>query len=316
MNIVFLDSFTLNPDEIVDWSVLKNYGNLTLFDRVFSEDIVTLAKDADIILTNKAPLNAKTLAALPNLQMICVMATGYNVVDIDFAKKRGIVVSNIPSYSSSAVAQHTWALILELSNKIERFNKNVRNYWTSSQDFCYDHQHIVDLENKTLGLIGIGDIGKKVAKIAHGFGMKVIANSNSMQSVDGIEIKELEAIFKESDIISLHCPLNSETNQLISKDSISLMKKSSFLINTARGGLINEEDLAEALINQTIAGAALDVLSVEPPSVLNPLISAPNCIITPHIAWGSVESRKKLIKIAEENILSFLNGKPINVVNK
>jgi glycerate dehydrogenase len=316
MNIVFLDAYTLNPDEIIDWSVLKSYGELTLHDRVFKEDIIEIAKDADIILTNKAPLNAQTISQLPNLKMICVMATGYNIVDVEFAKQKGISVSNIPSYSSAAVAQHTFALILELTNRIGKFDEKVRNYWTSSPDFCYDHQHIIDLENKTLGLIGIGDIGKKVAKIAQSFGMKVIANSKSMQAFEGIEMKTRESIFVESDIISLHCPLTPATNQLISKQNLAKMKPTAFIINTARGGLIDENALAEALINKTIAGAALDVLSVEPPSALNPLIAAPNCIITPHVAWGSLESRKKLIKIGEQNVIAFLNGKPINVVNK
>ncbi len=314
MEIVFLDAFTSNPDGNVDWRGFKKLGRLTLFDRTQPHEIVERSKNAMIILTNKVALNESILSALPNLKFICVMATGFNIVDVITAKKLGILVANIPSYSSDSVAQHTWALLLELTNQIGKVNDSVRETWPKSLDFCYNHSVIFDLSDKTIGLIGLGDVGIKVAKIAEVFGMNVIATSNSMVSKDGIRMVDLDNLLERSDVISLHCPLNSATKEIISESNITKMKASVLIINTARGGLVNEKAVQDALLSKRIGGFATDVLSVEPPLTENYILNS-NAIITPHIAWGSSDSRRKLLKIALSNIQNFIKNTPINIVN-
>lgn len=311
MNIVFLDAYTLNPLNDLDLSILNTLGNITSYDRTSPDQIIERAKDAEIILTNKCPLNAQTISQLPNLKYIGVVATGYNIIDIEAAKAREITVANVRGYSSASVAQLVFSLILGFTNRVTEHAQNIENTWTSCPDFCFYHSPLVELEGKTLGIIGLGDIGKKVANIGLGFGMKVLANKRDLTSgeMDGVELCSQEQIFQESDFITLHCPLTADNQQFINKERLSLMKSSAILINTSRGGLIHEQDLADALNTGVIAGAGLDVLSVEPPTKANPLLTAKNTIITPHIAWAGVDARKELLKGVVENIVAFQQGK-------
>ncbi len=310
MKIVFLDAFTLNPLNDLDLSILHTLGDVTLYDRTAPEQIIERAKDAEIILTNKCPLNALTISQLPNLKYIGVVATGYNIIDIDAAKSHGITVANVRGYSSASVAQLVFSLILSFTNRVAEHAQNIENTWTSCPDFCFYHSPLVELEGKTLGIIGLGDIGKKVANIGLGFGMKILATKRNPATggMDGVEICSQEKVFAESDFITLHCPLNLDNQQVINISTLAQMKSSAILINTSRGGLINESDLAIALNEGTIAGAGLDVLSVEPPTKANPLLTAKNTIITPHIAWAGVNARKELLKGVVENIIAFQQG--------
>lgn len=311
MNIVFLDAYTLNPLNDLDISILYTLGNVTLYDRTSPDQIIERVKDADIILTNKCPLNAQTVSQLPNLKYIGVTATGYNIIDIEAAKAKEIVVANVRGYSSASVAQLVFSLILGFTNRVAEHAQNIENTWTSCPDFCFYHSPLVELEGKTLGIIGLGDIGKKVANIGLGFGMKILANKRDLTSggMTDVELCSQEQIFQESDFISLHCPLTSDNQQLINKERLSIMKSSAILINTSRGGLIHEQDLADALNAGVIAGAGLDVLSAEPPTKTNPLLTAKNTIITPHIAWAGVNARRELLKGVIENIVAFQQGK-------
>lgn len=312
MNIVFLDAYTLNPLNDLDLSILNTLGNITSYDRTSPDQIIERAKEAEIILTNKCPLNAQTISQLPNLKYIGVVATGYNIIDIEAAKARRIIVANVRGYSSASVAQLVFSLILGFTNRVAEHAQNIENTWTSCPDFCFYHSPLVELEGKTLGIIGLGDIGKKVANIGLGFGMKVLANKRDLTSggMADVELCSQEKILQESDFITLHCPLTTDNQQLINKERLSLMKPSAILINTSRGGLIHEQDLADALNTGVIAGAGLDVLSVEPPTKTNPLLTAKNTIITPHIAWAGVNARKELLKGVVENIMAFQQGKP------
>ena len=312
MNIVFLDAYTLNPLNDLDISILNTLGKVTLYDRTSPEQIIDRAKDAEIILTNKCTLNAQTISQLPKLKYIGVTATGFNIIDIEAAKAQGIVVANVRGYSSASVAQLVFSLILGFTNRVAEHAQNIENTWTTCPDFCFYHSPLVELEGKTLGIIGLGDIGKKVANIGLGFGMKVLANKRDLTSgsMENVQLCSQEQIFKESDFITLHCPLTSDNQQFINKDRLNLMKSSAILINTSRGGLIHEQDLADALNSGIIAGAGLDVLSVEPPTTKNLLLTAKNTIITPHIAWAGVNARKELMKGVVENIASFQQGKP------
>lgn len=307
MNIVFLDAYTLNPLNDLDISILYTLGNVTLYDRTSPDQIIERAENADIILTNKCPLNAQTISQLPNLKYIGVTATGYNIIDIDAAKAKEIIVANVRGYSSASVAQLVFSLILGFTNQVAKHAQNIENTWTSCPDFCFYHSPLVELEGKTLGIIGLGDIGKKVASIGLGFGMKVLANKRDLTSggMTNVELCSQEQIFQESDFISLHCPLTTDNQQLINKITLIQMKPSAILINTSRGGLIHEQELADALNAGVIAGAGLDVLSVEPPTKTNPLLTAKNTIITPHIAWAGVNARKELLKGVVENIVAF-----------
>ena len=310
MKIVFLDAYTLNPLNDLDLSILYTLGEVTLYDRTTPEQIIERAKDAEIILTNKCPLNALIISQLPNLKYIGVVATGYNIIDIDAAKSHGITVANVRGYSSASVAQLVFSLILGFTNRVAEHAKNIENTWTACPDFCFYHSPLVELEGKTLGIIGLGDIGKKVANIGLGFGMKVLASKQNpaIGGIVGVEICSQEKVFAESDFITLHCPLNISNQQVINISTLVQMKNSAVLINTSRGGLIKESDLATALNEGIIAGAGLDVLSVEPPSNDNPLLTAKNTIITPHIAWAGVNARKELLKGVVENILAFQQG--------
>ncbi|TAN19468.1 MAG: D-2-hydroxyacid dehydrogenase [Chitinophagaceae bacterium] len=316
MNIAVLDGYTMNPGDL-SWDELKNLGNVTIYDRTPVEEVKERIVYAEIVLTNKAIINAEAITYARNLKYIGVMATGFNVVDIQAAQKKNITVTNVPSYSTVSVAQMTFALILELTNHVAEYAQSVQNGdWVRSKDFSYQVKPIRELQEKTLGIIGLGRTGKKVARIGQAFGMKVIASHKHPErdKMEGVQFVHEEICFRESDILSLHCPLNEQNKGFINKHSLTWMKSSALLINTSRGPLINEQDLADALNNGRIAGAGLDVLSTEPPSEENPLLYAKNCIVIPHIAWATYESRQRLMKTVVDNIRAFTNGKPENVV--
>jgi len=316
MNITYLDGYTLNPGDL-SWEPLEKLGTFTVYDRTPPEDIAVRASDADVILSNKVVLSAEVLAQLPKLRYIGVTATGYNNVDLDAARQQGIVVTNVRGYSTSAVAQHTFSLLLGLTNHTELHSQSVRaGDWTNAPDWCYWKTPLVEIAGKTIGLIGLGDIGTEVARIAIAFGMRVLAHRKSdAPAGEGIELVELDELFRESDVVSLHCPLTAQTNEIIDAVSLAKMKPSAYLINTGRGGLIQEQDLADALNTDNRAGAAVDVLSTEPPKADNPLLTAKNCLITPHVAWAFFESRQRLMQLVADNIVAFQNGQPINVVS-
>lgn len=319
MKIVVLDGFTLNPGDL-SWEELKKLGELTVYDRTPRELILERSAVAEILFTNKTPLNAETLAKLPEVKYIGVLATGYNVVDIKAAKEHGVIVTNIPTYGTYSVAQMVFALLLELCHNVREHSDAVKSgAWTRSLDFCFWNHPLIELAGKTMGIIGFGRIGRQVAKIADAMGMKVIAHDSYKGNDPGFKDfrwAEIDEVLSEADVISLHCPLSPETERMINKDTLKKMKASAFLINTSRGGLVVDADLAEALNNRLIAGAALDVLSVEPSSSDNPLLTAENCIITPHIAWATKEARSRLMGTAMQNLKDFLAGNPVNVVNK
>lgn len=319
MKLVVLDGYMLDPGDL-SWDGLKRFGDLEVFDRTAVADIVERCKDAEIVFTNKTPLREEVLSQLPRLKYIGVLATGYNVVDVDFARCKGIIVSNAPGYGTPSVVQLTFSLLFELCLHIQRHSDSVFNGdWANSADFCYWNYPLIELESKTLGIIGFGSIGQKVADVAGALGMNVIAYSRTQTDQShrkNFKWTSLEELFKSSDVVSIHCPLFPETQGLINKNTIKLMKKSAFLLNTSRGPIINEEDLADALNQGLIAGAGLDVLSVEPPNPNNPMLKAKNCLITPHIAWATKEARTRLIGIVEQNLSSYLSGNPVNIVNK
>jgi glycerate dehydrogenase len=317
MKIIILDGYTLNPGDI-SWADFETLGDFTTYDRTSPDKIVERSENAEIILTNKTIISKETIAKLPKLIYIGVLATGYNIVDIDAAKEKNIIVTNIPSYGTSSVAQMVFALLLELTQNVGHHSNSVKTGdWSRSEDWCYWNKPLIELDDLTMGIIGFGRIGKATAGIARAFGMKVIANDtlNTKSNLNWIKFVDKETIFSESDVISLHCPLTSENKHFVNSAKINLMKRSAFLINTSRGLLINEEDLAYALNEERIAGAGLDVLSEEPPEDKNPLLTAKNCIITPHIAWATKAARQRLMDIAVGNLKSFLNGKPVNVIS-
>lgn len=318
MNIVVLDGHTLNPGDL-SWDTISTLGNLRVYERTPVEEVVAKAKNADILLTNKAKVNADAIAQLSQLKYIGLLATGYDNVDIRAAREKNIPVTNVPAYSTSSVAQLTFALILELIYHTGKRSAEVHEgAWSRSLDFCFGHESLTELYGKTLGLIGLGQIGLTVARIGQAFGMKVLAVVRHPEKYDhpGITFTDTASCFREADFLSLHCPLTAGNTRMVNKELIAQMKPGAFLINTSRGGLINESDLADALYNQQIAGAAVDVLSSEPPAVENPLLTAPNCIVTPHIAWATREARSRLMAQAARNIEAFLNGAPCNVVNE
>lgn len=316
MKITVLDGHTLNPGDL-SWDKLSELGNLTVYDRTKEKDILKRASNSKIILTNKTPLFANTIKQLPDLKYIGVLATGYNVVDADTAKKQGIIVTNVPAYSTRSVAQMTFAHILNLAQRTACHSASVKaGDWSRSEDFCYWKHPLLELSGMTLGIFGFGQIGQAVFKLAKAFGMKIIASSRTTkEGFDDVDFVDIDSLFKTSDILTLHCPLTHETEKIVNKEKIDLMKKSAFIVNTARGQLIDEEALANALNNGTIAGAGLDVLSSEPPEKNNPLLSAKNCFITPHIAWASKASRQRLMDTAVENVKAFIKGSPQNKVN-
>jgi glycerate dehydrogenase len=316
MKIVVLDAFAMNPGDL-SWEQLKNLGDTDIYDRSLPEESRKRVSHAEVILTNKALVNKDIMEAAPNLKYIGVMATGYNVVDITEAHKRNIIVTNVPAYSTASVAQLTFAFILELANHTALYAQSVKNGdWVRSKDFSYHLKPIMELQNKTLGIIGFGQIGQNVAKIALAFGMRVISSHKHPErnKMEGVNFVDEKTCFKEADIVSLHCPLNKDNFEFVNKELLASMKRKAFLVNTSRGGLVNETDLAEALNHETIAGAALDVLSTEPPSANNPLLHAKNCLINPHVAWATFESRTRLMDVVVNNIEAFLKGKPVNVI--
>ncbi|NJD04504.1 MAG: D-2-hydroxyacid dehydrogenase [Ruminiclostridium sp.] len=319
MKIVCLDGYTLNPGDL-RWDDVKSIGEFVLYDRTPKELIEERSLGSEILLTNKTPLSAEAIGKLPGLKYIGVLATGYNVVDIKAAAQNGIVVTNVPTYGTYSVAQFVMALLLELCHHVQHHSDAVREgKWSKCTDFCFWNYPLIELAGKTMGIIGFGRIGRQVANIASALGMNIIAadsyksNAPDMENFKWAEIPEL---LKESDVVSLHCPLFPETEKLINKDTINLMKPSSFLINTSRGGLVVDTDLAEALNSGRLAGAGLDVLSIEPPAADNRLLTTRNCLVTPHIAWATKEARARLMDTVVENIKAFVAGNPVNVVNK
>ena len=316
MNIVVLDGFTLNPGDL-NWDELKALGPCDIFDRTPPELIEARAASAGIVLTNKTVLSRESLARLAALQYIGVLATGTNVVDLAAARERGVPVTNIPAYGTRSVAQATFALLLELTNHTGHHAQTVRaGHWTQSADWCYWDFPLRELDGLTLGLIGFGRIGRAVAEVAHAFGMKVIAHSPSRNgALPFVRWVELEEVFRASDVLSLHCPLTPQTRHLVNAERLRLMKPTALLLNTSRGPLVDEAALAEALNSGALAGAGLDVLSVEPPPATNPLLPAKNCLITPHNAWGTQAARARLLRVAVANVRAFLAGQPVNVVN-
>lgn len=317
--IVVLDGYAENPGDL-SWTGFERFGRVTVYDRSAPETVVERIGDATCILTNKTVLDEAVLARCPSIKYIGVLATGFNVVDIRAAAKRNITVTNIPGYGTDTVAQYAMALLLELCHHIGAHAESVRNGdWGRCPDFCYWHYPQMELGQKTMGIIGYGRIGKKTAKLAEAFGMKVLVHSGhpvpEKELTEGIRQASLEELLEKSDVISLHCPLTEQTKGLINRETISRMKDGVLLVNSSRGPLICEEDLREALISGKVGGAAVDVLSTEPPANDHPLLDAPNMLITPHIAWATKEARERLMEMAVENLAAFLSGKPIHVVS-
>lgn len=317
MKIVVLDGYSVNPGDL-SWNEIEKLGDLTVYDRTSPESIVERIKDADIVLTNKVVLSDDVMSKSSKLRYIGVLATGFNVVDIEAARKRGIVVTNVPAYSTNSVVQMTFAHILNFTNRVAHYAKQNRNgKWSICDDFCYWDTPLNELAGKTLGVVGLGNIGYKVACLAHGFGMDVFAftSKNSADLPDGIQKTTFEGLLATSDIITLHCPLSASTKDMINKDTIRKMKKGAILINTGRGPLVNEYDVAEALNEGFLGGYGADVMCQEPPFKDNPIFTAPNSYITPHIAWATYEARVRLMNIVASNIKAFLDGMPVNVVS-
>lgn len=319
MKLVILDGYAENPGDL-SWDALKTLvDEYEVYDITESELVLERSLDADILVTNKTPITRELIEKLPKLKYIAVLATGFNIIDCKAARERGITVSNIPAYSTDGVAQLVFAFLLELTNRVALHSESVKNgEWQNSPHFCYWKSPLVELAGKTFGIVGFGKIGSAVAEIANAFKMRVLAYSPHTHSYSGngsVEFCTLEKLVAESDAISLHCPLNEGTAGLVNADFLSKMKKSAFLINTSRGPVVNENDLAAALNSGEIAGAGLDVLSYEPPKDGNVLIGAKNCFITPHIAWASFEARSRLMSIFTKNVEAFVKGEPINVVN-
>jgi glycerate dehydrogenase len=315
--IVVLDGYTLNPGDL-SWESLQSLGDCTVFERTPPGQVVQRAAGAEIVLTNKTPINRAMFDALPDLQYVGVLATGFNIVDTEAARERRIPVTNVPAYGSQSVAQMTFAHILELAQRVGHHAASVRDGgWNRSPDFCFSETPLIELEGATIGIVGYGRIGQAVAKLARAFGMNVIATQRSGESGrgDGVEFVALEDLLTQSDVISLHCPLTPETQHLINEERLRLMKSTSLLVNTSRGPLVDELSLANALNEGEIAGAGVDVLEVEPPRSESPLFSAKNCYVTPHIAWATHAARSRLMQIAVKNVADFANGIPSNIVN-
>ncbi len=317
MKIVILESKAVNPGDL-SWDAIKTFGDVTLYDRTPAEEAAARIGDAEVALINKTPITAEVMDKCPNLRLVCVEATGYNVVDCAAAKERNILVCNVPAYSTDCVAQFTFALLLEICCRVGLHSDSVHNGdWCRNPDFCYWLTPQMELAGKTLGIIGFGKIGRAVGKIAKAFGMKVLAYNRS-RCPEGEAIGEyvsLEQLLAESDVISLHCPMTELTANIICKDTLTKMKDGAILLNTARGGLIQEAELAAALAEGKLRAYAADVVSEEPIKETNPLLTAPNCILTPHMAWAPVEARQRIIDITVKNIQGYLDGNPVNVVN-
>jgi len=316
MNIVVLDGFTVNPGDL-SWDELEALGPCEIFDRTSPEQVVSRAAGAGIVLTNKAVVSRQSLARLPALKYIGVLATGTNIVDLAAARERGVPVTNIPTYGTRSVAQATFALLLELTNHTGLHAESVRaGRWTSCVEWCYWDFPLRELDGLTMGVIGFGRIGRAVAELAHAFGMGVLALSPFLREAPAfVRPAALEEVFRDSDVVSLHCRLTPQTEKLVNAQRLRLMKPTALLLNTSRGLLVDEAALADALNSGRLAGAGLDVLSVEPPPATNPLLQAKNCVITPHNAWATQAARRRLLQVAVANIRAFLAGQPVNVVN-
>ncbi len=317
MKLVVLDGHAVNPGDL-SWECLEQFGKVTVYERTKQEDAISRIGDSDIVLTNKTAITAELLDACPTVKLVCVLATGYNVVDCKAARERNIPVCNVPDYGTDAVAQFTFALLLELCHRVGHHDHVVhKGKWSSIPDFCFWDTPQMELAGKTLGIIGFGRIGRAVGRIAKAFGMKVLAYNRS-RCPEGEKIGtyvDLDTLLKESDIVSLHCPLTEENKGLICKETLAKMKWGAILLNTARGPLVNEQDVADALKRGQLRGMAADVVSKEPIDPQNPLLTAPNCILTPHMAWAPIESRMRIQDCTVNSIKAFLNGNPINVVN-
>lgn len=318
MKICILDGYSLNPGDL-DWSPVERLGDVTLFDRTPADKIVERAADADIVLTNKVPFSADTLRQLPRLRFICVLATGYNIIDTETAARQGVVVANIPAYSTMSVAQMAFAHILNITNHVASYAREVADgKWTNCTDFCFWDSALTELAGKTMGIVGLGNTGMATARIAVALGMKVVAmTSKSADTLpEGITPAPLDDVLASADVVSLHCPLTPSTRHLINAASIAKMKPSAILINTGRGPLVDEQAVADALNGGRLAAFGADVLSQEPPRGDNPLLSARNCFLTPHIAWATLEARTRLMSTATENVRQFIAGEPVaNRVN-
>ena len=319
MKIVVLDGHTLNPGDL-EWTQMEQLGEVTVYDRTRADKVVDRARNATIVLTNKTPVTAEVIGQLPSLKYIGVLATGYNVVDVGAAKQKGILVTNVPGYGATSVAQLTFALILELCQHVQRHSDAVmEGKWARSADWSFWDYPLTELAGKTIGIIGFGNIGKKVADIASSFGMSIFAHSRTQTDQshrNNFSWVSIDELLRQSDIISIHCPLTEDTKGMFNSNTLKKMKRSAFLINTSRGPIIVDKDLAEALNNDVIAGAGIDVLSVEPPPPDNPLFRAKNILITPHLAWATKEARMRLMNGVVENVAAFLAGCPVNVVNR
>ena len=312
-----MDGNGVNPGDI-SWEKIEQFGQLTVYPRTTPEEVLDHVGDAEIVLTNKTVFDAEIISHLTNTKYIGVLATGYNVVDLKAAREHGIVVTNIPAYSTDSVAQMTFAHILNVTNRVDHYARASREgEWSRCPDFCYWDQPLMELSGKTIGIVGLGHIGMKVARIAHDFGMDVFAltSKDATSLPEGIQKTTLEGILGASDIISLHCPLTNSTREIINAESLAKMRKGTILVNTGRGPLVNEADVAAALHTGQLAAYCADVMCSEPPSFDNPLFQEPNAFITPHVAWATVEARLRLMDIAEGNIKAFLSGNPVNVVN-
>jgi len=316
MKITVLDGYTLNPDDL-SWDELAKLGEFTVYDRTASELILERSAGSEILLTNKTPLMADTISQLPDLKYIGVLATGYNVVDVKAASQNGVVVTNVPTYGTDSVAQMAFALLLALCRRVQVHSDAVKQgEWSQSEDFCFWKFPQVELSGKTMGIIGFGRIGRQVARIADAMGMRIIAADEfktDPPQLNDFQWSEIPDLLKTADVVSLHCPQTPDTESMINKETIGLMKETAILVNNSRGGLVVDDDLAEALNSGRIAGAALDVLSTEPPND-NPLLKAKNCLITPHISWATQEARARLMDVATRNVKAFQEGKPINMV--
>ncbi len=317
IKIVVLDGNTLNPGDL-DCSAFGDYGQVTWYDITMPQDIATRIGDAQIVITNKTPLHRKDLEKCKNVRYIGLLSTGYNIIDLEYTNANGIVVSNVPDYSTNAVAQHTFALILQFYNMVSAHcDKVFDGQWAKSPNFCLYSTDLHELMGKTIGIVGFGSIGKKVAKLAQAFDMNVLVNTRTVDKSyenENLRFVSKEELFANSDIVTIHCPLFPETKKMVNEQMLSLMKKSAILVNTSRGGLVDEIALACALNSGKITGAAVDVVSVEPIKEDNPLLGAKNCVITPHIAWAARETRERLFDIVIQNLKAFLDGKPQNVV--
>lgn len=316
MKIVVLDGYALNPGDL-SWTGMEALGELTVYERTSPSEVLERSAGAEVLITNKTVITAEHMAALPQLKYIGVLATGYNVVDIDEARNRGIVVTNIPAYSTASVAQMVFAHVLNITQRVGYYaTENANGRWTNSVDFCYWDTDLVELDGKKMGIVGLGNIGRATARIAQAFGMEVLVVTSKEQSAlpEGMKKVTLDELFAQSDVVSLHCPLTPDTKEMVNAARLQTMKPSAILINTGRGPLVNEQDLADALNEGRIAAAGLDVLSVEPSDSNNPLLSAKNCFITPHIAWATKEARTRLMNIAVGNLKAYQEGHIINNV--